>query len=77
MCDAVLLLFASERWTEPYYLEDYEDMLKCMLPAHEDSLRWNTKLKDNSVAFNRLIGCARSVFLRSDQIALPKGSGLQ
>ncbi len=72
MRDAVLLLFASEKWTEPYYLEDYEDTLKCMLAAHEDSLRWNTKLKDNSVAFNRLIGCARSVFLRSDQIALPK-----
>jgi hypothetical protein len=67
-CDAVLLLFAPEKWTEPYYLEDYADTLKCMLAAHEDSARWDAKLNEDG-NFCKLLACAREYF--DPQTALP------
>ena len=68
-CDAVLLLCATEKWTEPYYLGDYEDILKAMLAAHEANMHMNEKLNDGT--FARLIACAKTMFLQDTGLLEP------
>jgi hypothetical protein len=62
-CDAVLMLFAPEKWTEPYEVDDYRETLECMLEAHEEIAPYSSELKELNVegTFSRTLAIAREV----------------